>query len=77
MQCALVVHVLHSLTYEHLLVSAEGEVKITDFSLSRRDGTVACGGLVGLTGHDGHINFRWMAPEVLRQGLTSMHADVW
>ena len=75
--CNIICTNVSSLTSEHLLVSTEGEVKIADFSLSIRDGTITRGSLMGHAGRDGHMNFRWTAPEVLRHGLMSKHADIW
>ena len=58
----------------HLLISAEGEVKISDFSLSRQEAdstTMSC------ESHNTLLNIRWTAPEVLKQGLLSRQSDVW
>ena len=54
-------------------MSMEGEVKISDFSLSRRvsDPSVITGG------NEGSVNIRWAAPEVLKSGCASKHSDVW
>ena len=67
---------LSSLTKSYLLVSAEGEVKISDFSLSRLEHPTSLDPSQS-GGHETNLNIRWTAPEVLRHGLVSKKSDVW
>lgn len=64
---------MFSLTTVYLLMSMEGEVKIFDFSLSRRESDP----MVLSNGSECSINTRWSAPEVLKTAVASKANDVW
>ena len=67
--------VLHcDLAARNILVSAEGELKICDFSHSRIDGSYLCS---MTNSKDDPLNVRWTAPEVLKQSPLSKHSDIW
>lgn len=63
-----------SLTDCHLLVTSDGVVKVFDFGLARRDGSLACR---VPPSREGSLRVRWTAPDVLTQFYLSKHSDVW
>ena len=59
-----------SLTPLYLYLAADGELRLSEFGLSRWDGTISC------RLHDNLLKLRWMAPEVIEKLYITKHAEV-
>ena len=62
------------LTDCYILVTSDGVVKICNFGLACRDGSIFCR---VRPSQESLFSVRWTAPDVLSQLYLSKHSDVW
>lgn len=65
---------LISLTPLYLLLASDGKVRLSEFGLSRWDGSITC--RLSSTSQP-LLKVRWTAPEVIKDLYFTKHAEVW